>query len=765
MYRPTWVMEAYLNGAWVDITDDVMNTTQGEWGMSGSGPTDFVADVGEMTFDLRNYDPVGKYSPGHANCVSGWKKGVPVRQTFTFKGVTKRIRRYVNDFENAGGKDERKRITALDWLEFAARNPIKNPGILENKRGDEVLTSTLALMPIPPQSTDFDTGINTFPTAFDTVTSKTKAINEFVKTALSELGRVYLVNDSTYGETLVFENAQARNGLRTLTEFTSYASGFLKKADGSYLLKSDGGKIKINQRPVITLHLDNDPSVLDYEIEDGTNILNRFTAYAIPRKIDTSAQVLFRLSAAIPIAAGQTITIRGTYANPDGGLPVNANPDDMINPVATTDYRAFVNSDGSGTEFTANLTVTPSYGTEGFAHSVVNGSAYGGYVTLFNCRGYGIYTYNPIEHQANDSDSQDEYGIISESITQKYKTDLAYGAIYVDSVVDDEREPRTVAKRIYLNGNKDANILMAFMRLDVGNLIRVTEDKSGIDSYYFIQSVSYQTRPGGILMFNWILKPFLCLALGVSALAMEYTGGSASAVDFGNLPNLGASSLGSMTISAWVYIESPISTSFFTIIDNTNASGFNGYKFELRGGAGVQRTIYLQADQYVYPNYYSSFFSNTGVIPIDQWVHIVATYQFSSSATPVFYVNNSTVGISSPTYGSGALQGDKPTRLIVGNRISSTGYSSDLASGADAKLKDVRIYNRILTAAEITTLYNGGTPDMDLVTTGLQFQAFVVPTFRLSSYINATLTSSMKVRDRIYGVVGTPHGTPVGRTP
>lgn len=266
-------------------------------------------------------------------------------------------------------------------------------------------------------------------------------------------------------------------------------------------------------------------------------------------------------------------------------------------------------------------------------------------------------------------------------------------------------------------------------------------------------------------MFNWILKPFLCLALGMSQLAVEYTGGSGGAVDFGTLPYLGAKSLGQMSISAWVYVENPVSTSFFTVIDNINASGLNGYSFELRGSAGAQRTMYFQADQYVYPNYYSSFLSNVGVVPVDQWAHIVVTYQFSAASAPIFYVNNSTVSISSSTYGSGALQDDKPTRLVVGNRISSSGYGSDLASGADAKLKDVRIYNRILTAAEITTLYNGGTPDMNLVTDGLQFQAFVVPTFRLSSFTDATLTSSMKVRDRIYGVVGTPHGSPIGRTP
>lgn len=756
MYQPTWTMEAYLNGSWVDITDDVLGVVRGEWGISGTGPIDFVADTGSLEFDLQNYNPVGKYSPGHPNCTSGWKKGVAVRHTITYGSKTKRFRAYVSDFQNAGGKDERKRITALDWMEYASRNPINNPGILENKRGDEVLTQTLALMPIPPQSTNFNTGINTFPTAFDTVTSKTKAINEFVKTALSEIGRVYLTKDATYGETLVFENAQARNGLRTLTEFERLVttSGFLKKSDGGYLLKSDGGRLiwQSNAVEVLTLHLDNDTSVLDYEIEDGENVLNRFTAYAVPRKVDASVQVLFRLNAPIPITSGQTITIRGTYANPDGGLPINANPDDMISPVATTDYRAFANSDGTGTEFTANLTVTPSYGTEGFAHTVYNASSTSGYVTLFNCRGYGIYTYNPIEHQANDSASQDEYGIISESITQKYKNDLTYGTIYVDSVVDDEKEPRTVLKRIYLNANKDADILMAFMQLDVGNLIRVTEDKSGIDSYYFIQSVAYQTRPGGILMFNWILKPFLCLALGMSALAVEFNGhASTDGVDFGQVPNVRY--LTNITYSAW-YKAGTGNAWNEVIISNNEGDGIGSDAWSVGFG-------YFHFTNWRWATtagiWYRSFLPTAGV-----WYHLAMTYNFSTSSVPKFYINGVEYAPTFSQQPTGTAFTERPQALVIGNKRTD---NFNYTNGVKGQLKDVRIYNRILTAAEVTTLYNGGTPDMDLVTDGLQFQAFVVPTFRLTDFVDATLTSNMKVRDRIYGVVGTPHGSPIGRTP
>ena len=758
MYRPTWTMEAYLNGEWVDITADVLGVTRAEWGISGDGPTDFVADTGELSFDLQNYNPVGKYSPGHANCTAGWGKGVAIRQTFTYKDYTKRVRRYVESFQNAGGKDERKRITAVDWMEYASLNPIKNPGILENMRGDEVLTETLALMPIPPQSTDFDTGINTFPTAFDTVTSKTKAINEFVKVALSEIGRVYLVNDSTYGETLVFENAQARNGLRTLTEFSGYNSGYLKKADGAYLLKSDGGKIKITQRPTITLHLDNDDSVLDYEIEDGENVLNRFTAYAVPRRVDTSAVILFKLDAPIPIASGQTITIRGTYANPDGGLPVNANPDDMISPVATTDYRAWTNDDGTGTEITLSLTVTPSYGTEGFVHTVYNGSINSGYVTLFNCRGYGIYTYNPIEHQASDTDSQDANGIISDSITQKYKNDLAYGTLYVDMVVDDEKDPRTVVKRVYLNANKDETLLFAFLQLEVGDVIHITEDKSGVDSYYFIQAVAYETRPGGIVMFNWIVKPFLCLALGMSALGIEFRGsGTTDGVNFGVIPHAFSNNTGNLvSISAWINVDTLPSTVSYNILSfSTNNGGFRVYLSTTSGEIGIYSNVFN-----VSPGIWQTASAN---ITTGTWKNIVVTFDLSSPTNdPIIYVNSVLTTTTETITPLGSAFSRDSVPIIIGNVKT---QSEDYNRPFDGKIKDVRVYNRILSAAEITTLYNGGTPDMDLVTDGLQFQAFVVPTFRLTDFVDATLTSDMKVRDRIHGVVGTPHGSPIGRNP
>lgn len=752
---------AYLNAAWVDISDDFVLTASAEWGIGSEKHTDRVARVGSFTFYLNNISTIGKYSPDHPNVLNGWKKGVFIKHVITYDGVSYvRFRGFVDTIKNYGSRDEYKQVTCLDWMEYAARNPINNPGFLENMTGDEVLDETLALMQIQPQATDFDTGINVFETAFDTITSKTKAMSEFVKVANSELGYVYLRKDQVNGETLVFENAKARNGLRTPTEYISEATtSFLLKEDGGFLLQEDNGKIILNQLPVsITLHLDDDPSVMRYDIEDGENIINRMTVYAVPRRFDTSNQILFQLDAPVPIASGQTIIIKGTYANPDGGLPINANPDDMVSPVATTDYRAFINSDGTGTEFTASLTVTPSYGTNGFSHTVYNGAGRSGFITLFNCRGKGIYTYNPIEKEVNSTASQNNYGIISDSLTQKYKNNLVLGGIFSDWVVDEEKDPRTIVKKVYLNANKNVDKMNAFLQLDVGDLIHITESKSNIDGYYFIQGVSYQTSPGGLIMFQYIVKPFLSLALGLSQIAYEGYKDTSSAINFGYIQELDTSKLTSMTFSAWVYPSSPVGSppSFEPYIFYYYAYDSSYFWIQV-SWTGANRHLIFSAKG----KDYGITANKLGVLPQNQWSHIAITYTYGD-AQPIFYVNGVSQTLSFSSGSAGIGGGDKPGQLIIGNQYD---YTNQYNSAFGGRIKDARIYNRILSGAEITILYNGGVPNMDLVTSGLQFQAFVVPTNRLSQYIDQSLTSAMKVRDRINGVIGTPNGTITGRTP
>ena len=259
-------------------------------------------------------------------------------------------------------------------------------------------------------------------------------------------------------------------------------------------------------------------------------------------------------------------------------------------------------------------------------------------------------------------------------------------------------------------------------------------------------------------MFNWILKPFLCLALGMSQVAVEFDKNTEGAVNFGYDATFDGANMDDLTMSAWVYpstYDSPYSPLPPRIIDYySEGSIFNFYI----GWTGSNRNVGFN----VRWAGTAGTFVKYSVVPQNQWSHIVATYE--NGVAGKIYVNgvlqtNSVNIISTGNVDNGP---NSPGILFVGNQYDSVNKYKGTFQG---KMKDVRIYKRVLSAAEVTTLYNGGTPDMDLVTDGLQFQAFVVPTFRLTDFVDTTLTSDMKVRDRIYGVVGTPHGSPIGRNP
>jgi hypothetical protein len=102
------------------------------------------------------------------------------------------------------------------------------------------------------------------------------------------------------------------------------------------------------------------------------------------------------------------------------------------------------------------------------------------------------------------------------------------------------------------------------------------------------------------------------------------------------------------------------------------------------------------------------------------WHHIVATRDSSYPASaPKIYLDG-TLLASTETVGLyGPYEDETGALTVLGNvKTATLVYSLPF----DGKIFDARIYNRILTAAEVTTLYNGGTASSLLVLDGLVFQ-------------------------------------------
>jgi hypothetical protein len=716
--------------------------------MRDNNPLTRVASTGSMTVTLNN--STGIYSPNGVSALAGWKKGIPFKMVITFEGEDKEFKYYISDIDaKSDNKNKKAIVTVVDWLDYAARHPIVNPGIQTDKRGDELLTTLLGLVEVDPDATAFDTGTETFPTILDTVTSQTKAYTEAVKVALSELGYVYLKKDGT----LVFESSTHRDGWNTVDviPLSNEDSGFLLKEDGGFLLKEDGGKIILNKSS--TASFDN-TNISDYEAPYGKHVINRLTVYANPRKLSAAPEILFTLDEPIAIGSGQTVTIKGSYSNPTGGLPINAQ--DMVTPVITTDYLVNTLKNGTGTNISADLVLTStSYGTEGFTHQVKNNNANNGYVTKYNCRGTGIYIYNQIEHAASNAASITEFESEAEILNQKYKNDLYSGKVFSESIVDEKNQPRTVLNSITFYANKSGANMAAFLYSDIGSLHYVDMDDEGLSGNYYIQGIEYRIL-GGIIMVKWIVALALSLqaSCGLSPVSVEFAGGDATdAIDFGYLPRIVNLPLRSM--SAWIYNDTTVSGNTHIIggifTDTGGAAFYIGIaednRFRLGQGYSVNR---------------GNWQTGIGTITNGQWINVIATLDASSSGNdPVLYIDGTSTAFTENLTPSGTQANETGVDFLIGNvKTASWEYVNDF----NGKIFDFRIYDRILTQAEVTELYNAGVPSALVGTkNGLVFQGMAVRTENLANYIDQILDSTLTVRDNIFGAVGVPHGSPIGR--
>jgi hypothetical protein len=143
------------------------------------------------------------------------------------------------------------------------------------------------------------------------------------------------------------------------------------------------------------------------------------------------------------------------------------------------------------------------------------------------------------------------------------------------------------------------------------------------------------------------------------------------------------------------------------------------------------------------------------------WYHVAVCYNHSNvNNDPVMYINGVLQTLNETDTPAGTLNSELGTHVVIGNIKTVT---QDYTFPFAGKIFDPRIYDRIITAAEALTLYNGGTPDPSLVTDGLVFQPFVVRTDRLSEFVDVELDADTKVFENAYRSVGFVHGSPIAR--
>jgi hypothetical protein len=464
-----------INDDYDEITNDIVGGLQVTQGIAGSGLLDRTASTGTLKFRLRNVNNI--YTPNHINCLAKFAVGTAVvalvrirpSSYYGFKGTISQIDPIYGD-----GITNYVNVTVVDYIDMLARHELQLPAFAQNKKMEEVVALIIANMPVAPDLTDYGAGQDTFATVFDTTRSTTRALTELAKVTQSELGMTWVETSS--GERLC---TRGRNGFQSIASSATFT----------------------------------DADIIGAEIEYGADYYNEVVTETYPRRVDASAtSVLFNLDRPVSVGAGETVTISGSYSDPDQKA-VEVSGIDMVTPAATTDYLFNTAEDGTGTNITANLTVTATYGANGVNYELTNSYGSTGYVTKLQARGKGVYTFQPVTYSAEYSTGINAHGRRTLRVDMPYQDNPLVGVDFAQSVLDAVKAIGLRVTSITYEANKSAALAAAFVGLNIGDRITIELSDFGLSLDAFITRVDVTVSEGGLVTCTYgLLDEALTLA-------------------------------------------------------------------------------------------------------------------------------------------------------------------------------------------------------------------------------------------------------------
>jgi large repetitive protein len=174
------------------------------------------------------------------------------------------------------------------------------------------------------------------------------------------------------------------------------------------------------------------------------------------------------------------------------------------------------------------------------------------------------------------------------------------------------------------------------------------------------------------------------------------TGGSLVLDGSGDYMTAASAAIGGGAISISMWVNMTDATAFRMLAKWGNSPTGNQFIFGT-GGTDVLRLYFYDASSDTI-----RIGRETLALTADEgiWVYLVGTYDGGSSSAGIHIYRNATP-IDTADFNSGSFSsyGSKSQTVEIGSLIA-------LGSTANGKIDDVRIYDRVLSAAEIATLYN-----------------------------------------------------------
>ena len=199
-----------------------------------------------------------------------------------------------------------------------------------------------------------------------------------------------------------------------------------------------------------------------HDYEYGRMLCNAVEVTIYPRRVGSAGSELARSANAFRLRAGESRSLTLRYRDPDfpdGTCTATT----IITPVASTDYTANTESDGSGTDMTSSLSVAcenrtnATYIAVGNKATASNSSSGDLYVTLLKVRGTPMTARQPVTLNSADAQSIYDYGKQSQSMTIAGVEDVELVQAYADYYIQRYKDPIARYRRVMFEYPEDAS--------------------------------------------------------------------------------------------------------------------------------------------------------------------------------------------------------------------------------------------------------------------------------------------------------------------
>ncbi len=378
-------------------------------------------------------------------------------------------------------RERRVYVTAYDGIRDLVEADTRDVSLQVEKTESELITAVLDALESESQpiDRDIDSGIDTYPYAFDKVGSGTRALAVLKDVVQSAYGLAFVKGDGTF----VYRNRHNRAAGTSNYTFTNAMRELVVPSSLD----------KVFNRVRVTIH----PKTISATATDEL--------YSLPT--DTS----------IEIPTGQTREVWTEYTDPTDRHTYIGGADVVTTLVGGTHYSANTAADGSGSDVTGSMTATLSAFASTGKWSLTNTSAATAYIRTLKVIGKAVRDPG---QQTLEAFTSQPYGDRPVDIDMPYQDDSEIGrnaALWIQA------QYRSLEQQIETMGYT-ANVAQALLEQalerEPGDLVTVTETVTGIATVaVVIHSVRIEVKNKTLIDVRWGLAPaapFRVWQLGVA---------------------------------------------------------------------------------------------------------------------------------------------------------------------------------------------------------------------------------------------------------